>query len=897
MFRFLAVFALVLTLPFTAFALPIAGQPSTPDSGPTGWSPPPSPANALPTPEGGAIINVDTEAVYASIQDAITAATPGATLEILSSVHSEGLVVIDRAVTLRGANGDATIMAATDTGDSGDARAWFLVQSGVRLDVQDLTFDGAGFSIHQVFRHRGYGSFDNVRFRDIQFNPSGPNYAGSAIVAFGDGPVDVRNSHFSQIGRQGIFYFGSALTGSIAENNTYLGKGTGDFLDYGIEVGGGADVILRGNTISGCRGEASVDGADSAAILVSTFFGPGTAALIESNSLTDSTAGLLVGYAGQPESSVVTASFNRIVGNDLGLQSGSSSPVAAENNWWGCNDGPDATGCDTLDGTGTIQTDPYLILSLAASATVLQVGETATLKAELFRNNQGGDTSSWATVPDGIDAIFDGGSLGTVAPAVNTTQSGAADSVFSAGTAGTDLVSTTIDGQVVSLSITVEGGGTPLLFVREEIPGVTGEQVVVPVEFGGSGLDISAVAWSTDYDETCLDFDPTDADLDGIPDAIEFVTSAEFVPTVFVDLTDSDGELDILLADIGLPLATLPDGVLANITFTVVCDPGIGTVLAPVGFSSAPAASFGNNQGQDVPGTSTDGSVLVLSGLRGDCNGDGFVSAGDISACTLEVFDGDGSFWLDVPNSTFVGNPVGCDANADTLVDAGDVSCKGRIIFDLPCDNSLVELGGSTKPSWGLSYHLNAEDGIVDLPITLSNDSGQALSSTVFSLRLDGQRVRFDDRDEDGNGVPDAVTFSGNASLVSVFLDPNDSDVVHVLLADLAQTPSLLTDGDRLTLDLEVLPGVTDVQGATAFRSATPVSFGTPLGASIQGYGEVVGSEVFRDGFESGDAGAWSSTGGTFMHPWMLPTKCTLVIHAKDLYGEPKLELDVEALP
>lgn len=887
MLRSLLILTLILMLPGTAFALPITGQPSTPDSGPTGWAPPPPPAEALPAPEGSAIVNVDTEAVYPSIQDAVTAASPGETLEVLSSVHAEGLVVIDRDLTLRGATGTETIMANTSTGDAGDARAWFLVQSGVQLDVQDLTFDGAGFSVHQVFRHRGSGSFDNVRFRDIQFNASGPNYAGSAIVAFGDGPVDVRDCHFSQIGRQGIFYFGSAVSGSIVENNTYLGKGTGDFLDYGIEAGGGADVILRNNTVSDCRGEASVDGSDSAAIFVSTFFGPGTTALIESNSVTDSTAGLIVGFAGQPESSVVTASFNRIVGNDLGLQSGSSNTVAAQNNWWGCNNGPGASGCDVLDGPGTIDADPNLVLSLAASNTTLQVGETANLDAELFRNSQGTDTSSSGTVPDGIEAIFDGGSLGTVAPALDTTQSAVADSVFSAETVGTDAVSATVDGQIVFLPITVESSGTPLLFVREEIVGVTGESVVVPVEFGGSGLDISAVAWSTDYDETCLDFDPTDADLDGIPDAIEFVTSAEFVPTVFVDLADDDGELDIILADIGLPLATLPDGVLANITFTVVCDPGNGSVLAPVGFSNDPAASFGNNQGQDVPGTSTDGSVLIVSGLRGDCNGDGFVSAGDISACTLEVFDGDGSFWLDVPGSTFVGNPVGCDANADTVVDAGDVSCKGRIIFGLPCDNSFAELGASQKPSLQLPYDLEAKEGTVPVPITLATQ-GHAVSAMVFSLRLDDQRVRFDDHDQDGDGVPDSVTFSGGANVVSVFSDTANDRIVHVLVTDLSASPHLLQHGDQLHLDLDVLPGVTDVRGAVAFHQAIPVSFGTPLGASIPGLGEVVGSTIFRDGFESGGAGGWSSTGGTFMHPWMLPTNCVIIVNAKDLYGEPQ---------
>lgn len=65
----------------------------------------------------------------------------------------------------------------------------------------------------------------------------------------------------------------------------------------------------------------------------------------------------------------------------------------------------------------------------------------------------------------------------------------------------------------------------------------------------------------------------------------------------------------------------------------------------------------------------------------GDGNGDGQVDAGDITACVLEIFDGDGAFWLDAPGGTFPGT-TGCDANADTTIDAGDITCTVLLIFD-----------------------------------------------------------------------------------------------------------------------------------------------------------------------------------------------------------------------
>ncbi len=77
----------------------------------------------------------------------------------------------------------------------------------------------------------------------------------------------------------------------------------------------------------------------------------------------------------------------------------------------------------------------------------------------------------------------------------------------------------------------------------------------------------------------------------------------------------------------------------------------------------------------------------ILSGSSvspGDCNGDGTVDAGDISALVLEIFDGDGSLPADAPGGTFAGDPVGSDANSDGVVDAGDISCAVLLIFNGP---------------------------------------------------------------------------------------------------------------------------------------------------------------------------------------------------------------------
>jgi hypothetical protein len=68
--------------------------------------------------------------------------------------------------------------------------------------------------------------------------------------------------------------------------------------------------------------------------------------------------------------------------------------------------------------------------------------------------------------------------------------------------------------------------------------------------------------------------------------------------------------------------------------------------------------------------------------LPGDCNGDGVVDAGDLSALTLEIFDSDGNEPRGVTGGTFAGQPIGCNANEDVTVDAGDISCAVLVAFE-----------------------------------------------------------------------------------------------------------------------------------------------------------------------------------------------------------------------
>lgn len=65
----------------------------------------------------------------------------------------------------------------------------------------------------------------------------------------------------------------------------------------------------------------------------------------------------------------------------------------------------------------------------------------------------------------------------------------------------------------------------------------------------------------------------------------------------------------------------------------------------------------------------------------GDCNGDGKVNAGDITAVVLEIHDGDGRKVKDVQGGTFVGTS-GCDADGNGRVNRKDIYATINVIFN-----------------------------------------------------------------------------------------------------------------------------------------------------------------------------------------------------------------------
>ena len=158
---------------------------------------------------------------------------------------------------------------------------------------------------------------------------------------------------------------------------------------------------------------------------------PNTGSVIRENNILKNTTGMVFG-SGSLTSSDTTNSIatNRIFGNGTGAESQEPS-LPLTNNWWGCNEGPSSSSVDCDKVTGSPVVNPWLILNVDISPTSIPQGGTATVTADLTRNNQGQDVKALLgdTIPDGTQVVFTT-DRGTITPTSTTTKDGKATAIL-----------------------------------------------------------------------------------------------------------------------------------------------------------------------------------------------------------------------------------------------------------------------------------------------------------------------------------------------------------------------------------------------------------------------------------------------------------------------------------
>jgi hypothetical protein len=166
------------------------------------------------------------------------------------------------------------------------------------------------------------------------------------------------------------------------------------------------------------------------------------------------------------DSGAVNISYCRITGNiaanggnGVYNHASNSAQTTAQNNWWGCNSGPGAAGCDAVaTDAGNTTVSPWIVLTNTPNPNPILITQTTTLTASFLQNSSGQSLSA-ANLGAllGLPIIFDAPILGSLSGAQGNIQAnGTATATFTAGgTPGNGHANATVDNGVATANITV----------------------------------------------------------------------------------------------------------------------------------------------------------------------------------------------------------------------------------------------------------------------------------------------------------------------------------------------------------------------------------------------------------------------------------------------------------
>jgi hypothetical protein len=168
----------------------------------------------------------------------------------------------------------------------------------------------------------------------------------------------------------------------------------------------------------------------------------------------------------------------------------------------------------------------------------------------------------------------------------------------------------------------------------------------------------------------------------------------------------------------------------------------------------------------------------------------------------------------------------------------------GRLLFGLVVllAASSTALQASPTAQVGAVPALTIADQIpasagstVQVPISFAADGGE-IAALTFVIDYDPTWLTFNPTDGDGDGLPDALSFSLPAEFgASVPAVDSTSGTISIFVGDTTVPLTALPDGTIATLTFGVGNPSSATTAAVGFATSPPVSFGSTTGASVPG--------------------------------------------------------------
>jgi hypothetical protein len=450
-----------------------------------------------------------TAATHTTIQSAVTDAASGDTISVCPATYTENVNDGGKSLTFLGAQHGVDARAPHSGGETivnGNTGIPFTLSgSGSSLDGFELTgatsnvdtpgafLQGTGEAVsNTIMTGNGNGATitgSTANFsRNLVESPAGGNPAGFFFNSGGGSNSTVANNAFSgdfTDAAINIADLGPTGNNIAITNNTLDASSGGNF----VVAGGTRNLDITNNTVTGGPSDDntgilmlgddsgySIDGnsisgiAGASAVSFAGGFGypDNGGGDVTGNALTHNLRGV---NANSDTDGLIDINNNIIVGNtSVGINVGdnpkdadtASANVKATDNYWGCNTGPNTSGCDTTTntGTGTFTTSPFLVLSSTVGSSSVVSGSTTTFTADLNHDNNGNAISGH--VLDNVETATFSFTGGGVSPGSAPIIGGLAHTTLTAGgTAGHFSATAHLENSSSSKPVTVTANPKP----------------------------------------------------------------------------------------------------------------------------------------------------------------------------------------------------------------------------------------------------------------------------------------------------------------------------------------------------------------------------------------------------------------------------------------------------